>query len=131
MPKINEDSRGLFVELWKKSVDGVQFFNPAQVSMMTINPGSFRGNHYHNHLREHFILLEGDCEVITSLPVSEEDNRKYGWYGLSGNQRKMQPYEVVTIPTKFQHTFFSRKGAKVLIISDTEFDQQNPDTYAY
>jgi dTDP-4-dehydrorhamnose 3,5-epimerase-like enzyme len=129
MPKINEDKRGLFVELWKGSEDGSQG-KPEQISLMTITPGSFRGNHYHKKLYESFMLIEGECDAV--LSCDDGDRETYtGWVGLKSNQVKMKLYEWIVIPPRWQHSFFSKSGAKVLIISSKEFDPNDPDTFIY
>lgn len=116
MAKINEDKRGLFVELWKHSVDGI---GPQQISWLTINPGCFRGGHYHKNQYEYFILIEGECEVLINMSTT------------SSCLTKLKQFEIFTVPPEFQHTFFSKNGAKLIILSDKEFNEKEPDTYVY
>ena len=57
MPKINEDERGLFIEL----ANDYKFFNNSsvrQISYLTMNPGCVRGHHYHTETHEAFVLLD-------------------------------------------------------------------------
>lgn len=128
MLKHNEDHRGLFVELYKEA-DAKRFATvfkePKQISYLTINKGCFRGNHYHDVTVESFILLEGDCEIVLSWSRQNEQDSEC----FDGQQRQLKLFDKFDVPLGFQHTLFSAKGAKLLILSSKEFDPANPDTF--
>jgi dTDP-4-dehydrorhamnose 3,5-epimerase-like enzyme len=118
MAKVNEDHRGLFVELSKLGTE--LSWAPKQVSLLTINPSFYRGHHYHKVVNEAFILIEGECR----LSVFTEGKR-------NGLEMTMKPYEVYIVMPGEEHTLFSQKGGKLIVLSDTVFDPKNPDTFVY
>lgn len=123
MVKVNEDPRGLFVELVKGNiVDRVTdiSWKPEQISYLTINPNYFRGHHYHLHTREAFILLEGDCNIIL---MNANKNK--------GIEIHLKPFECFEIGKEEEHTLISKKGAKLLVLSSKEFNPNDPDTFVY
>lgn len=116
MPKINEDVRGLFVELIKNNE-----WEPKQISYLTINPNFFRGHHYHKEGIEAFILLEGDCRLTTF-------NKEELKCGLETN---LKQYELYTVLPGEEHTIFSKNGAKLIVLSSRGFNPEDPDVFTY
>lgn len=121
MAKINEDPRGLFVELLKNGLktSKLEVETYTQLSYLTINPNFFRGHHYHDKNIEAFILLEGDCNLIQTGETNE------------GYEIALKPFEIEEVLPGMQHTLTSRKGAKLLVLSTESFDPNNPDVFTY
>lgn len=121
MAKVNEDPRGLFVELTKAGSE--LSWSPKQISLLTINPSYYRGHHYHKVVREAFILIEGDCRL--TVFKKDEEMPKLGL------EQDMKLYEVYVVIPGEEHTLLSQKGAKLIVLSDTVFDPNNPDVFVY
>jgi len=125
--KYNSDERGFFVELYKESEErNYKNKDPKQISYITINKGFFRGGHFHKETMESFILLEGDCSIFLSCKHKDDADDATCF---DGEEHKLDLYSQFDVPLTFQHTLFSRAGAKLLILSSKEFDPNNPDTF--
>lgn len=111
----NYDHRGSFLEF-------IQTPQHGQVSVLTINPGQTRGNHYHNTKHERFLVVSGQatfsqrCLLTADLYQTLLDSSV--------------PQIVHTIPGHVHWlTNNHAMPCVVLIWSNEIFDQTHPDTY--
>lgn len=112
--KIHSDDRGTLYEI--PNCGGTQFISRSNV-------GVRRGDHYHLHKTEYFLVLSGDAILYTrSLVTGEKHNQV-----LHGGQP-----QLVEIRPLITHAI-ENVGATELVLlvqSDTVFDQNDPDTYS-
>ena len=115
--KLNKDTRGDFIELFKNQ-------NSGQISFFTIKPKKIRGNHYHNTKTEKFLLLSGSVKVNFK---NLSDNKKF-----SIKVTAKKPKVFITKPG-YAHNIIniSKKDAKFVVWSNEIFDKNKPDTYKY
>ena len=113
---IHTDERGSFQEL-SKSNDGLPQIK--QVSLLTINPGKSRGNHYHKKIWESFIVSKGIAEFVL-------ENVEYG--EKTTITRAAGEGEVVVSPLT-NHTIYSEEGCEIIILSTKLFDPNDQDTF--
>lgn len=119
----HKDARGLFVELLKQK----DLWKYKQMSLLTIEPNFFRGRHYHKITKEAFMLLEGDCDLTIYYGKEVEDSP----YFQHPTVIAMDKYELYEVVPEQQHVLMSKKGAKLLVFSEHEFDPTKPDVYIY
>ena len=117
-PKSIEDTRGLFVELFRGDVLPEQPLG--QVSLLRIAAGEERGGHYHTRKNEWFALVEGAC-VITLVDVASGDT----------HTEPMSSLEVLRVPPYVSHTIYASRDATLVIYCDEPFYEEDADTYAY
>lgn len=109
-----KDDRGLFSCLISGDLDKYSDLNYAETAKNQI-----RGNHYHKHTRELFIILEGEIELEISL-INENkilDIKKYNFKKL--DVFEIKPYEY--------HTIRTLSDCKWISILSNSFDPNNPD----
>ncbi len=95
-----KDVRGDFAELIKEKKFG-------QISLLTVNPKHERGNHFHDHKVERFIVISGQGELVhqnvldnkvKSFKISDKKNRIYstipGWSHKIKNLGKKKTYNI-------------------------------------
>ena len=115
-PELRTDERGGLVEAVK--APGGQ----AQVFFSTTNPGYTRGQHFHLHKVERFVVLRGQAVIrlrklftdeVVEFEVSEE-----------------RP-AIVDMPTMWVHSITNTGDDELLTLfyADDVFDPANPDTY--
>lgn len=114
------DKRGLFQELFRESESE---FTPRQVSRCTINPGFFRGGHYHKKMTEAFIVLEGEMLLEKRIGGDPTDEGGVVRMTIENNQI------MYNKPGEW-HLVYSQKGCTFMILSDLEFDPLDPDVYS-
>lgn len=104
---------GSFREIYKKDGQG-------QVSVLTIEPGAVRGNHFHHTKCENFYLVTGE------VTLSEHDIRggaQTDTVITTGTSFWTQPGQVHTI------TNTGLSSAILIIWANEVFDPDAPDTY--
>ena len=112
--KIHSDIRGTLYEI--PSCAGTQFIS-------TSHPGVRRGDHYHLHKTEWFLVLVGEAEIL-HRPFTLDG--VYGVTRLSGDK----PEWVGILPLVTHAIVNIGKTDLVLLVqSDVVFDEANPDTY--
>ncbi|MEF3279763.1 MAG: cupin domain-containing protein [Elusimicrobiota bacterium] len=79
-----------------------------EINIITSKKGSVRGNHYHRRIREIFIILEGEIDVVVEKVLK---NGK-----LSGKIEKyrFKKGDVFLIDKYINHIFYVKKNAKWL-----------------
>ena len=110
------DARGSLVEAVKGGSGGQAFFS-------TTRPGVTRGDHFHLHKFERFLVLSGDAIIRIRRVLSDEV-----WeYRVSGDRPA-----PVDIPTLHTHSIENVGDEDLLTLFWTNevFDPENPDTYA-
>lgn len=115
MLKINEDQRGTLFEAAKGGGGGQSFLSWTK-------PGVTRGNHFHLHKVERFLVLQGKATIRIRRVLNDEV-----WeYPVSGEYPA-----VVDMPTLHTHSIENIGAEPLLTLFWTNeiFDQQAPDTY--
>ena len=113
--EVNEDKRGIFVEMLKNEESG-------QISFFTAKPGITRGGHFHNTKTEKFLVVNGKASfrfrnILTGFSFSIETS-------------SASPEIVDTIPG-WSHdiTNIGDESMIVLLWANELFDKNNPDTF--
>jgi UDP-2-acetamido-2,6-beta-L-arabino-hexul-4-ose reductase len=115
MLKINEDQRGTLFEAAKGGGGGQSFLSWTK-------PGVTRGNHFHIHKVERFLVLQGEAKIRIRRVFDDEV-----WeYAVSGEQPA-----AVDMPTLHTHSIENIGAEPLLTLFWTNeiFDPQLPDTY--
>ena len=112
-----EDDRGKFVEFLK-------FGKYGQISIFTIFPGKFRGNHYHHTKTEKFLVVSGNVKFNF---INVTNKRKYSII-VSEKKEKV----IITQPG-WAHNIknIGSKTAKIVVWSNEIFNKKYPDTINY
>ncbi len=117
------DERGIFQEIYKNS-EMFEGFDPEQISFCTINPDFVRGRHYHKQMLEVFIVIEGEMEITQQWIENGVLLGDPDIFTMTPDRNQM----VVNEPNQW-HSVTSDNGCKFIIITDKEFDPDDPDTY--
>lgn len=112
--EVKSDSRGSLAEAFKLPNDG-------QVSYILVKPNETRGNHYHTHKVEHFLVIWG------SATITVKDRE-------SGNVMKAEVNGVKPMSAEMavNHTHnitATDEGCILLVWSNELYDEKDPDTY--
>lgn len=110
-----EDERGSLFEA-VKSLHGGQCF------ISTTKPGVTRGNHYHRHKIERFLVLSGDA----TIQVRKLFSPHVVDFPVSGTRP-----QYVDMPTLHTHNITNTGAAELVTLfwSHEIFDPEQPDTY--
>lgn len=111
---LNSDDRGTLFEAVK--CDGGQIF------LSTTNPGVTRGDHFHLHKVERFLVLQGAACIRIRKVLSDDV-----WaFNVTGDAPA-----VVDMPTLHTHSIENTGEDPLITLFWTHdlFDPQNPDTY--
>ena len=109
-----KDVRGDFAELIKEKKFG-------QISLLTVNPKHERGNHFHDHKVERFIVISGQGELVhqnvldnkvKSFKISDKKNRIYST--IPGWSHKIKN--------------LGKKKLIILVWANEVYDKISPDT---
>lgn len=113
--KLHSDSRGKLFEA-VKSICGGQCF------ISTTRPGVTRGNHYHRHKVERFVVLEGEAVIRIRKLLSSEVTE----YRVRGDAPA-----YVDMPALHTHNITNTGTGNLVTLfwSHEIFDPANPDTY--
>jgi UDP-2-acetamido-2,6-beta-L-arabino-hexul-4-ose reductase len=114
--KLNTDRRGTLFEAVKGGGGGQTFLS-------TTCPGVSRGDHFHLHKVERFLVVQGEAIIRIRRVLSDTV-----WeYRVSGDQPA-----VVDMPTLHTHSIENIGSTPLLTLFWThdQFDPQAPDTYA-
>ncbi len=108
------DDRGSLTESVKSNNGGQTFFS-------TTKPGVTRGNHFHYHKVERFLVVKGKARISLRKMLTDERHE----FVVSGNQ-----LEYVDMPTHYTHniTNIGDEELVTLFWSHELFDPENPDT---
>lgn len=112
------DERGFFQELFYPRH---ALFAIEQISWFSIEPGHFRGGHWHKQTQEIFVVMDGSVQFLSK----PRDKTGYEW-----RAHNMTEGQWIDAPVLMPHGFYSKKGAKVLVLSSKKFDPKDPDTFA-
>lgn len=86
-------------------------------------PGSVRGNHYHHHKREWFVVLQGKAQVIF-YDLKTKKKRRFVIKGQSKKFIETKPMIVHAIKN------IGKEKLIMLAFVNEVFDIKNPDTYS-
>lgn len=113
---VHTDARGRLFEAIKGGGGG-------QVFCSTTQPGVTRGDHFHLHKVERFLVIQGEA-IIRIRPVLKEDVWEFRVSGLAPS--------AVDMPTLHTHSIQNIGDTPLVTLFWTNglFDPQNPDTYA-
>ena len=115
-PPRHSDPRGALVEAVKAGGGQTQAF------YSTTRPGFTRGQHYHRHKVERFLVLSGEAEIRLRKLFSDE----VVTFPVSGDVPAM-----IDMPTSWVHSI-TNTGAQDLVTlfyADEIFDPADPDTF--
>jgi UDP-2-acetamido-2,6-beta-L-arabino-hexul-4-ose reductase len=114
-PAPSDDPRGRLVE----AVKGLG--GQAQVFYSTTNPGCARGNHWHRHKVERFLVISGSGEIRLRKMFSSE----VVTFPVSGDRPA-----IVDMPTHWVHSITNTcdEPLVTLFFADEVYDPANPDT---
>ena len=109
-----KDRRGNFAELIKDKQTG-------QISLLTVNPKHERGNHFHDHKVEKFIVISGNGKLIHQNVL----NNKIKIFNISDKKNKIYS----TIPG-WSHKIknLSKKKLIILVWANEVYNKIKPDT---
>ena len=113
--EVKSDSRGSLVEAFKFPTDGQLFY-------VIVKPHESRGNHYHTHKTEHFLVIWGSA-IITVKNRETGDVMKVE---TSGNK----PIDVTITPDHTHNIVATDEGCILLVWVSERFDEADPDTFA-
>lgn len=116
-PKVNSDQRGQLFEAARARG------GEAQVFVSTTLPGFTRGQHFHLHKVERFVVLRGNATIRLRKLFSNEVLD----FQVSGDRPA-----IVDMPTMWVHSIVNSGSSELvtLFYADQVFDPHNPDTYA-
>lgn len=113
---VHENGTGSFQELAR--TNDVRF---GQLSILTVNPGCSRGNHYHTRKEEWFCCIHGRC-LMTMENVKDGKQRKVVLVDTNREFVKVEPYENHVVVND------GLEVCELLIIISEEYDEGDPDT---
>lgn len=113
--EVHSDDRGQLVEAVKNRSGGQVFFSSSR-------PGVTRGNHFHYHKLERFLVLKGDA-VIRVRRLFDDSVSTFNVCG------SLPSY--VDIPTLHTHNITNLGDSDMLTLfwANEIFDPENPDTF--
>ncbi|MCB9411273.1 MAG: SDR family oxidoreductase [Actinobacteria bacterium] len=115
-PEVRGDQRGELFETVK--APGGQ----TQVFFSTTNPGFTRGQHYHLHKVERFLVLRGEAVIRLRKVFSDEVVE----FSVSGDRPG-----IIDMPTMWVHSITNTGDDELITLfyADEVFDPANPDTF--
>lgn len=114
--KLHIDNRGSLFEVIKSE-------NSGQVFMSTTVPGITRGNHFHTHKVERFLVATGEAEICLRKLFSDE----VVTFKVNGNAPSF-----IDIPTFYTHNITNTGTTELVTLfwANEIFSPERPDTYA-
>lgn len=114
--KVNTDARGRLFETAKGGGGGQSFISWTE-------PGITRGEHFHLHKVERFLVVEGQARIAMRRVLSDESHE----FDVTGDDPA-----YVDMPTLWTHNITNTGDAPLITVFWTHdiFDPQNPDTFA-
>jgi UDP-2-acetamido-2,6-beta-L-arabino-hexul-4-ose reductase len=111
------DERGSFVEVVRA------FGGQGQTSFSTTKPGVTRGNHFHLHKVERFVVVKGSARIAVR-PVAGGEVRRFD---VTGDEPVF-----IDIPTLHTHNISNTGTSELLTLfwASEIFDPADPDTYS-
>lgn len=112
MLEVKSDERGDLFEAFK-------FPNDGQVFVVNIRPFATRGNHYHTHKTERFLVVKGSADIKV-------------WFGKSEHEFTVSPQDpaVITIEPGWSHNITAgHNGCLLLVWVNEQFDPEDADTF--
>ena len=112
---LHSDDRGHLFETIRSDGQG-------QVFLSTTHPNITRGNHFHFHKPERFLVISGKAKIRLRKVLTDEVHT----YEVSGDN-----LQAIDIPTLHTHNI-SNVGDEPLVTlfwAGEHFDPENPDTY--
>ena len=113
---LNSDHRGVLFEAVKSQSGGQTFLS-------TTGPGITRGDHFHLHKVERFLVLQGEAVIRIRKVLTDTVHE----FQVSGEKPA-----AVDMPTLHTHSIENVGSKPLLTLFWTHdlFDPENPDTYA-
>lgn len=110
----HEDPRGSFTEIFHSS--------SGQTSVNISHPGISKGNHYHHHKHEKYVVLKGECLIRL---------RKLGTSEIKEIHSDGDHLEIIDIPPGYAHsiTTLGKEDSITLMWANETFDPKDPDTF--
>lgn len=115
-PELRSDPRGSLAEAVRAT--GGQ----AQVFFSTTNPGFTRGQHYHLHKVERFLVVQGEAVIALRRLFSDEVIE----FPVSGDRPA-----IIDMPTMWVHSITNTGPGELITLfyADEVFDPASPDTF--
>lgn len=112
---VHSDERGSFTELLRDQKQG-------QISVNISKPSITKGNHYHEHKVEQYLIIVGICRI----ELQNTKTKEYRKIIVSGNHPT-----IITISPEWTHniTNIGDTDSVTLMWCNKYFDKENPDTY--
>ncbi len=105
------------------SIEGlINIGNWKELNIITSIANTIRGNHYHKHAQELFIILEGEIEVTTQRI---KDDKLFGEIFVN----KVKDGDVFIVEPMVNHIFSLKKDSKWINALSTPIDQDSPDIF--
>lgn len=105
------------------SLEGIINFGQwKEINLITSSSGSVRGNHYHKHTTEIFIILDGEIKVVTQ----KVQNGK-----LVGDavEKNVKSGDVFLIEPFINHIFFVKKDSRWINVLSEAIKKTHPDIH--
>jgi mannose-6-phosphate isomerase-like protein (cupin superfamily) len=93
-----------------------------EINIITSAADTMRGNHYHTHIRELFIIIDGS---ITVTLQQVQDGRLIGPVRCS----EVGPGDSFIVDPYWNHTFQIRSEARWINVLSQSLDEQNKDIH--
>jgi UDP-2-acetamido-2,6-beta-L-arabino-hexul-4-ose reductase len=115
-PKVHADPRGELVEMFRSHGGTGQGY------LSSTRPGQTRGDHFHLHKVERFVVVKGDAEIALRRLFSEDVLR----FRVSGERPT-----ILDMPTMWVHNIRNVGDDDMMTAfwSDQLLDPRNPDQY--
>ena len=113
--KLHTDNRGSLFESIRSDGCG-------QVFLSTTHPGITRGNHFHTHKVERFVVIGGEAQIKVRRMLTSETHT----YRVSGAEP-----QAIDIPVMYTHNIKNVGEGPLLTLfwAGEHFDPQDADTY--
>jgi len=106
------------------SIEGIINYGEwKEINLITSSSGSVRGNHYHKHITELFIILDGEIKVVVQ---KVKDGKLVG----DTFENNVESGDVFLIESFVNHTFFVKKDSRWINVLSKAIKEKEPDLYS-
>jgi len=105
------------------SIEGIINYGEwKEINLITSSSGSVRGNHYHKHITELFIILDGEIKVVVQ---KVKDGKLVG----DTFENNVKSGDVFLVESFVNHTFFVKKDSRWINVLSEAIKEKEPDLY--
>lgn len=125
--ELKDDDRGRLVELFKDELPE----NAGQVYLFTVKAGMCRGDHYHKHKDEWFIVLKGRC----TLTLEKDGEKEYVELNNTDLPKAFVPagvkhtFTVAAMPERMEQAGFMSPDCLLIAYISEKYNPDDEDTY--